>query len=78
MKKPVVTMAVAIALLFSAAVQARNYLGNPQTESFIGRMVEEHDFKATELRRLFAEAEYKQSIIDAMTRPAEKVKPWRD
>ena len=69
---------VAIALLFSAAVQAKNYLGNPQAEAFIGLMVEEHDFKATELRRLFAEAEYKQSIIDAMTRPAEKVKPWRD
>ncbi|MGS2724855.1 lytic murein transglycosylase B [Porticoccus sp. GXU_MW_L64] len=78
MNKPVVTLLVALTLLVSAGVQAKNYLGNPQAEAFIGLMVEEHDFKATELRRLFAQAEYKQSIIDAMTRPAEKVKPWRD
>ncbi|UTW46668.1 lytic murein transglycosylase B [bacterium SCSIO 12696] len=69
---------VAMLLVFAAGAQAKNYLGNPQAEAFIGKMVEEHGFKATDLRRLFAEAEYKQSIIDAMTRPAEKVKPWKD
>lgn len=30
------------------------------------------------LRDTLAQAEYKQSIIDAITRPAEAVKPWRD
>lgn len=30
------------------------------------------------IRDVLAQAEYKQSIIDAITRPAEAVKPWRD
>lgn len=30
------------------------------------------------IREVLAQAEYKQSIIDAITRPAEAVKPWRD
>lgn len=30
------------------------------------------------IRGVLAQAEYKQSIIDAITRPAEAVKPWRD
>jgi membrane-bound lytic murein transglycosylase B len=30
------------------------------------------------IRDTLAQAEYKQSIIDAITRPAEAVKPWRD
>jgi len=30
------------------------------------------------IRDALAQAEYKQSIIDAITRPAEAVKPWRD
>ena len=75
----VISIAVGVLLFSSTAVQAANgYLGNPKVEQFIGNMVAEHGFKATELRRLFAEANYKQNIIDAMTRPAEKVKPWSD
>jgi membrane-bound lytic murein transglycosylase B len=30
------------------------------------------------IRDILAQAEYKQGIIDAITRPAEAVKPWRD
>jgi membrane-bound lytic murein transglycosylase B len=30
------------------------------------------------IRAVLAQAEYKQSIIDAITRPAEAVKPWRE
>lgn len=30
------------------------------------------------VRRTLAQAEYRQSIIDAINRPAEKVRPWRD
>lgn len=68
----------AVLLTLSAGACAKGYLGNPKAETFITRMASEHNFNKTELRRLFAEAEHKQSIIDAMNRPAEKVKPWRD
>ncbi|HAD10786.1 MAG TPA: lytic murein transglycosylase B [Porticoccaceae bacterium] len=41
-------------------------------------MVREHGFEAVDLQALLGEATYKQSIIDAMNRPAEKVKEWKD
>jgi len=71
-----------IALLASAglarAESERNYSDNAGAQAFIERMVAEHDIDRTELQTLFAGAHYKQSIIDAMTRPAEKVKLWKD
>lgn len=56
----------------------RNYSDNPQAQAFIERMVVEHDADRAELQTLFAGAQYKQSIVDAMNRPAEKVKLWKD
>ncbi len=70
-------------LLLALVVQAgdgteRNYSGNPQAQAFIERMVAEHGADRAELQTLFAGAQYKQSIVDAMNRPAEKVKLWKD
>ena len=70
--------AVGMSLLGAAQVQARSYDDNPLAQALIESMVTEHEFERQELEKLFAEAEYKQSIIDAMTRPAEKVKVWKD
>jgi membrane-bound lytic murein transglycosylase B len=64
----------ALSLVISVPVQA-NYATKPETKEFIAEMVQKHDFDADRLRALFAETEYKQSIIDAITRPAES-KPW--
>jgi len=47
-------------------------------EKFIQEMVKEHKFKEEDLRRWMNDAERQQSVIDAITRPAEKVKPWKD
>ena len=41
-------------------------------------MVSEYNFDRTEVELLLKDAEKQQSIIDAMSRPAEKVKPWKD
>jgi membrane-bound lytic murein transglycosylase B len=58
------------------SVQAREYRGHPGAAAFVAGMVEKHGFDRDELTRLFAGAQYQQSIIDAMERPAERVKPW--
>lgn len=50
---------------------------HPGTEAFIDSMVAKHDLDADYVRKTLAEAEYKQSIIDAITRPAEG-KPWHE
>ena len=47
----------------------------PGIPGFIDEMVAKHHFKRNELKRLFQRAQYKQSVIDAITTPA-TTKPW--
>jgi len=49
----------------------------PEVREFIAEMVQQHQFRPEELTRLFNEVRIKQSILNAMARPAEG-KPWRD
>lgn len=44
--------------------------------AFINEMVEEHDFDRGALRKTLSEAEVKQGILDAISRPAEKTLTW--
>ena len=48
----------------------------PELDKFIDEMVEEHAFDRAELETLFAQVEVKDSILKAISRPAEKSKPW--
>lgn len=68
------SLIITLLLTMGSAVQA-NYADNPDTKVFIAEMVQKHGFDADKLQALFAKTEYKQSIIDAITRPAES-KPW--
>ncbi|RLA01153.1 MAG: lytic murein transglycosylase B [Gammaproteobacteria bacterium] len=43
---------------------------------FIEQMQSQHGFSEVELEKVFADVEVKQSIIKAISRPAEKSKPW--
>lgn len=47
----------------------------PGIPGFIDEMVSKHQFRRNELERLFERAQYKQSVIDAITTPA-TTKPW--
>ncbi|MGM0593396.1 MAG: lytic murein transglycosylase B [Pseudomonadota bacterium] len=63
-------------LLLTQPVLAQEFLEQyPQSREFIQKMGSEHDFSPEELEALFAQVEHKQSIIDAISRPAES-KPW--
>lgn len=65
-----------LCLILSAPLSAQEFPDQyPAFQSFIKKMVTEHRFSEQELRTLFNKVEYKQSIIDAITRPAEG-KPW--
>jgi len=61
-----------VLLLFCTPAFATEH---PGTDEFVTRAVSEHDLQEDEVRALLAEAEYKQSIVDAISRPAEG-KPW--
>ena len=52
--------------------------GDEQVRDFAERMASEHGFAAEEVRAVLADAEIKQNILDAISRPAEKTKPWHE
>ncbi|WP_455199469.1 lytic murein transglycosylase B [Kaarinaea lacus] len=52
-----------------------NFSQNKEVNAFIEEVSKKHGFSQDELKKLFAKVEYKQKIIDAITRPAES-KPW--
>ena len=60
-------------LLFSLHLPAEE--PHPGSEAFIERVVEEYGLDEEYVRSMLADAEYQQSIIDAITRPAE-ARPW--
>jgi membrane-bound lytic murein transglycosylase B len=50
----------------------------PEVRQYVNELVKKHGLDADYLLATLASAESQQSIIDAMERPAEKTKPWRD
>lgn len=65
------------ALLGSLPLQAADYTG-ANVEEFIAEMTRDYGFVGDQLRDLFKQAERKQAILDAISRPAERVKPWKE
>lgn len=63
-------------LVSQTCLAAGDYTQHPLTLAFIDKMVAQHNFNKKQLLTLFAKVEKKQSILDAIARPAEKVKPW--
>ena len=59
-------------VLFCVPVLAAEH---PGTDEFVEQAVSEYGLSESEVRSLLLEAEYKQSIVDAISRPAEG-KPW--
>jgi membrane-bound lytic murein transglycosylase B len=64
-----------LTLLCISSAQAIE-LDRPEVESFVDMMVEKHDFDRDSLLDVLGSAEKKQSILDAIARPAEKSKSW--
>ncbi len=65
-------------LVFSSPVLAANLAQDAQVQKFIQSMVSKHGFNKKELETLFAQVQLKQKILDAISRPAEKSKPWHE
>ncbi len=63
----------------SVSVQAdENYANHALMGPYIDTLVQEHQFDRAQLETWFTAAEKKQSILDAISRPAEKSKEWKD
>ena len=69
--------ALSIALGVWAGVAVADYRAHPEAQLFIQELAQE-GFDQRQLESVFAQAERKQSILDAISRPAEKVRPWKE
>ena len=74
----IVLAASFVFLLSSISVSAGDYKDHPKYEPFIAEMVKEHNYDEKVLRDVLSQAERKDSILEAISRPAEKVKPWHE
>jgi membrane-bound lytic murein transglycosylase B len=59
-----------------SAPESGGYASNPQVQVFINEMVARHGFSKQELEKVFSQAERNDSILEAMSRPAEKKLAW--
>ncbi|MCC8343494.1 lytic murein transglycosylase B [Pseudomonas stutzeri] len=71
------SVGLAGAVLGSVPLQAAGYTG-ANVDEFIAEMTRDYGFASEQLRDLFKQAERKQAILDAISRPAERVKPWKE
>ncbi|WP_339461214.1 lytic murein transglycosylase B [Pseudomonas sp. EA_105y_Pfl2_R69] len=71
-------LVLAGALGLTQPALAGDYQESPQLAEFVAEMTRDYGFAGEQLTGLFADVERKQAIIDAISRPAEKVKPWKD
>ncbi|MDF1642568.1 MAG: lytic murein transglycosylase B [Pseudomonadales bacterium] len=70
------SLAWAVSSSSIAASDPTPYRGYPAVQEFIGSMVKDHGFEQAALEQVFGAAKRKQSILDAIARPAEKTKEW--
>lgn len=59
-------------------VLAGDYEGSPQVAEFVGEMTRDYGFAGEQLMAVFREAQRKQAILDAISKPAERVKQWKE
>ena len=71
-------MLLVLGVIASSQVSAQTYENHEIVNVYIDELVSTRQFKRDELKTWFASAEKKQSILDAISRPAEKTKLWKD
>ncbi|MEE8057739.1 MAG: lytic murein transglycosylase B [Pseudomonadales bacterium] len=65
-------------LALAADSSSDTYGNHPEAKRFVDKMVVEHGFDRGYVQRLMNSAQRKQSVLDAIARPAEKTKTWKE
>jgi membrane-bound lytic murein transglycosylase B len=64
-----------VLLLFPVTVWA-SYAERPEVQAFVHDLVKRHGFIEAELKRVFRKAQRAQPVLEAISRPAERVRTW--
>ncbi|HEY4369210.1 MAG TPA: lytic murein transglycosylase B [Steroidobacteraceae bacterium] len=76
MIKPLSLLVLSVAGTLAATAASALDTKRAEVREFIDEMQRDHGFERKALTRLLAQAETKQAILDAISRPAERVVPW--
>ena len=76
--KALPTLAVATVLLLTPHAATADYTSRPEVQAYMDELSARHGFSRQWLSSVLARAERKDSIIEAISRPAEKAKPWHE
>lgn len=71
-------LAAALTLTAATAAQANGYAEHQDAQRLIAEMHQEYGFPTEHLQQVLAGAQKQQAILDAISRPAERVKPWKE
>jgi membrane-bound lytic murein transglycosylase B len=53
-----------------------SYAGRPEVQAFVSNFAQRHGWGETELKRVFAKAQRLEPVLEAIARPAERMKSW--
>lgn len=73
-----ISLLIGCLVLGCATTGSADYSDHAETQGFIDEMVLDHGFEPEPLRQWLGQAEKKQNILDAISRPAEKTKTWKE
>lgn len=76
--KKIIVLLVMFQSAYATHVTAGDYSDRQDVNTFIDEMVEEHQFDRKDMEAWLSVAKKKQSILDAISRPAEKRLTWKD
>lgn len=68
---------LSVCLFVSSADVFADYSQHEAAPAFVARMVKEHGFEKTYVEKILKDASKQQSILDAISRPAEKTLVWK-
>lgn len=71
-------LSILLGTLLAGPGCAGDFQDNADVPVFIDEMVDKHKFKREELVLLFDQASKRDDILEAISRPAEKTKPWHE
>jgi membrane-bound lytic murein transglycosylase B len=65
-------------LLCLPALAQASYAGRPEVQDFMRQLAKRHGLEEGELKRVFAKAQRLDPVLEAIARPAERVRTWEE
>jgi membrane-bound lytic murein transglycosylase B len=69
---------LAALLLWVPALAQASYAGRPEVQAFVHDLAKRHGLVESELKRVFAKAQRLDPVLEAIARPAERVRTWEE